>query len=207
MIAFFDRVLGRVTMYGLVIICLAVLGVVALVLSFVPQQLAFSPLALLASAAVLLIASYLANGFAGLIFRTRPQLSSTVITALLLLFIFTPTIDLLGLVGLALAAFVAVATKYLIAWRGRHILNPAAAAAFIVGMPGLPFGFATWWVGTPVLLPFVAVGALLVLFRTRHLPMGVVYIVVAAAISSGLALGGGSPAGDAIGFPFLLLPT
>ncbi|MFW8745349.1 hypothetical protein, partial [Mesorhizobium japonicum] len=146
-VAWLDRLLGRVTMYVLVVGWLAVLAVAALVLTFVPGALSFSPLALLASASVLLVVSYLANGIAGIVFRTRPQLSSTIITALLLLFIFTPSIDVLPLAGLALAAFVAVLTKYLLAWRGRHIFNPAAAAAFIVGFPGLPFGFATWWVG------------------------------------------------------------
>jgi glycine betaine catabolism B len=178
MIARIDRLLGRVTMYVLVVIWLGVIGVAALVLTFIPNgPLAFSPLALLATASVLLVVSYLANGVAGLLLRTRPQLSSTVITALLLLFILKPSIDLLPLLGAALAALLAVVTKYLIAWRGRHALNPAAAAVFVVGfIPGI--AFAQWWVGIPQLLPFVAVGALLVLFRTRRLLMGVVFVAV-----------------------------
>jgi ferredoxin-NADP reductase len=175
-IAWLDLLLGRVTMYVLMIICCVALAVVSLLFTLI-GLLPFSPLALLTNAAVLLIFSYLANGVGGLLFRTRPQLSSTAITALLLLFIFPPQLDLPSLGGVALAATVAALSKYLLAWRGRHIFNPAAIGAFIVGLTGLTFSF--WWIGTPVMLPFVAVAGFLVLFRTRRLPMAIVFIVVA----------------------------
>ena len=85
----------------------------------------------------------------------------------MLLFVFQPTLDLAGLGGLALAATVAAASKYLLALRGRHIFNPAAVGAFVVGAPGLAFAVV---VGRhAALLPFVTVGALLVLFRTRRI--------------------------------------
>jgi ferredoxin-NADP reductase len=207
MIAWLDRQLGRVTMYALVIIWLGVLGVAALVLGFVPGALSFSPLALLASATVLLVVSYLANGLAGLLLRTRPQLSSTIITALLLLFIFTPSIEPLPLAGLTLAAFVAVVTKYLLAWRGRHVFNPAAAAAFIIGMPGLPFGVATWWVGTTPLVPIAAVGALLILFRTRRLGLGLGYVVTVLVVWQVRGLLAATGPIDSLTLPLLSLPT
>jgi ferredoxin-NADP reductase len=207
MTAWLDRLLGRVTMYGLLIIWLGVLGVAALVLTLIPGTVSFSPLALLASATVLLVVSYLANGLAGLIFRTRPQLSSTVITALLLLFIFTPSIDPLPLAGLALAALVAVVTKYLLAWRGRHIFNPAAAAAFIVGMPGLPFGFATWWVGTTPLVVVAAIGAFTMLFRTRRLWLGVSYVATVVVVWQVRGLLTATPPLDVLNLALLTLPT
>jgi glycine betaine catabolism B len=207
MIAWLDRQLGRVTMYGLVIVWLGVIAVAGLVLTFVPNgPLPFSPLALLATASVVLVVSYLANGLGGLLLRTRPQLSSTIITALLLLLILRPSIDVLPLLGAALAALLAVVTKYLLAWRGRHIFNPAAAGVFIVGfVPAL--GLAQWWVGTPVLLPFVAVGALLVLFRTRRLLMGVVFVaVVVVGLQVRGLLDGGAPL-DMLSLALLSLPT
>jgi ferredoxin-NADP reductase len=199
----FDRLLGRVTMYGLVIICLIAIAVAALILMVV-RQLAFSPLAFLATASVLLVFSYLANGFAGLIFGTRPQLSSTAITALLLLFIFPPRLDVLSLAGAALGAVVAVAGKYLLAVRGRHIFNPAALGAFVVGLTGLTFSF--WWVGTPFLLPFVAVGGFLVLWRTRRLPLALVFLVVAAANITVRYSAGGLGVGDALQLAVLSSP-
>jgi ferredoxin-NADP reductase len=183
-----DRLLGRVTMYGLVIICLVVLAAVSLVLMTF-GQLAYSPLALLTSASVLLLVSFVSNNLIGVILRTRPQLSSTVITALLLLFILPPSTTAAGLGVLALAAFLAVLSKYLLAFRKRHIFNPAAMGAFLVGLTGL--GFSAWWVATPPLLPFVAVAGFLVLWRTRRIPLALVFIVVATLnIAARTALGG-----------------
>lgn len=179
MIARLDRLLGRITMYVLVIGVLTIIAVVALVLAFL-DVLSIDPLALLASAAVLVAVTAGANYLLAWMFRTRHHSSSGMITALLLLFVLQPTLDLVGLLGLAIAAVVAAASKYVIAWRGRHLANPAAAGALVVGVTGL--AFPSWWVGTGPLLPIVAVGALLILWRTRHLGMGLLYVLVSAAV-------------------------
>ena len=57
----------------------------------------------------------------------------------------------------------ALASKYALAWRGRHIFNPAAAGAFLAGLTGL--NIATWWAATPAMLWLVLPGVLLVLYR------------------------------------------
>ncbi|WP_168200374.1 ferredoxin--NADP reductase [Protaetiibacter larvae] len=181
MIARLDRLLGRVSMYLLVVGVLGTLSVVALVLALT-GVLFLDPLAILVSAVVLSAASLLANQALGLLFRVRPSTASGVITAQLLLFVLEPTLDPAGLVGLALAAAVAAASKYLIAWRGRHLVNPAAAGALVAGLAGL--AFSSWWIGTLPMLPFVAVGALLILWRTRRLGMGLGYLVVGTVIST-----------------------
>lgn len=183
MTAWLDALLGRVTMYRLVLLSLVVLVAAALVFSMlgVVQPGTAGTIGMLMSVAVLLATSYVVNRLLALIFRIRPHSESTLITAGLLFFILTPRNDLVGLGALALAATIAVASKYLLAFRGRHIFNPAAAGAFAIGLTGLSFG--QWWVGTVWLLPFVAVCAFLILFRTRRLPMGGVYLAV------GLALG------------------
>ena len=147
MTAVLDRVLGRVTMYALVILYVTLIAVDAFVLSLFdrlsawPEALTLNvmPFELLVSATVLFTFSYLANGIFGVIFRTHPQLASTAITALILLFVFKPTLGLSGLAGLALAATAAVASKYLFAGRRRHIFNPAAVGAFVMGLGGLAF--------------------------------------------------------------------
>ena len=180
MITWLDRILGRLTMYGLVIACLAGLALVAAVLSLL-GWFPFGPLELVASAAVLLAVCLGTGRLAGAILRMRPQTSSAIITALLLLFIFQPTLDPAGLGWLALAALVATASKYLVAARGRHVLNPAAAGAFVVGLlPALSGTFVVWWPGTAVMLPFTALGALLVLLRTRRLWLGGAFIAAAS---------------------------
>ena len=182
MTAWLDRILGRVTMYMLVIIALALIGVAAIAGSLI-GQVSYPVPDILASAAVLVVVSIASNWLIGRIFRIAPQTTSSIITGLLLLFIFAPTLEPAGLGTLAIAAVVASATKYLLAIRGRHIFNPAAAAAFIVGLvpPLLGSTFVTWWVGTSFLLPFATIGALAILFRTRKLWLGLTFVVVATA--------------------------
>ena len=208
MTAWLDRVLGRVTMYLLVIIGLAFVGVAALVGSLI-GQLSYSVPAILASAAVLIVAVIASNWIMGRIFRLQPQTASSFITALLLLFIFAPTLEPAGLGTLAIAGVIASVTKYVLAVRGRHIFNPAAAAAFIVGVipPLLGATFVTWWIGTAFLLPFVAIAALAILFRTRKLTLGITFVVVAAAMWGVTFTGTGQPFLSGVSFALLQYPA
>jgi ferredoxin-NADP reductase len=180
MTAWLDRLLGRVTMYMLVIIALAALGVIAIIGSLI-GQISYPVLDILLSAVVLLVVTNASNWLIGRLVRVTPQTSSSFITALLLLFIFAPTSDPAGLGTLAIAGVIASATKYLLAWRGRHIFNPAAAAAFIVGLirPLLDHTFVTWWIGTSFMVPFTLIAAFAILFRTRKLWLGLTFLVVA----------------------------
>jgi len=188
MIAAVDRVLGRITMYVLVLGILVALALLALVLALT-GVVAVDPLSLVVSALALLATSWIANQVLALVFRTRPLVESGLITALLLLFVLQPTLDPAGLVGLVVAAAVAAASKYLIAWRGRHLVNPAAFGAVVAGASGL--AFSSWWVGTASLLPAVALGGVVILWRTRRLGMGVLYLVVGTAVTTGVVLAAG----------------
>ena len=161
-----DKVTGAVTMYKLVIIVLAVIGVIALALSVFGVG-TYTPLALLASAAVSIVATMVTSVALAKLMRVTPHLDSALITALLVFFIMMPTIDPMGLLGVALAGILANISKYLIAVRGRHVLNPAAVGVFVVtliaftGFTG--FGFAVWWLGSSTYLVPVAIGALALL--------------------------------------------
>jgi ferredoxin-NADP reductase len=203
MIARLDALLGRITMYLLMVGILGVLTVLALVLAVV-GAIAIDPLAILVSALVLTAASWIANQVLGLLFRARPLAESGIITAQLLLFVLEPTLDPAGLVGLVVAAAVAAASKYLIAWRGRHLVNPAAFGALVAGVSGL--AFSSWWVGTAPMLPAVAVGALLILWRTRHLGMGVLFLAVGAAVQIAVVLAAGGDLAAALSLTFLSGP-
>lgn len=171
-----DALLGKLQMYRLVSLVLAAIALVAIVESLV-GVLGFPPLALLATLATVLVSCVVANRVMALLFRVRPHTESSIITALLLFFLFFPTTDGTDLLSVALVSAIAVASKYVLAWRRRHIFNPAAVGALIIGFTGL--NASVWWVGTPVLLPVVAIGALLVLYRTRQLPMGLTFIGIA----------------------------
>ncbi|MET0806182.1 MAG: oxidoreductase [Lacisediminihabitans sp.] len=179
---FLDRLTGRVTMYRLMLYVLSGIFVIALVLSLIPGGLAYQPLQLIASLAVLLVATYISNRLFALIFRVKPHAESSNITAFLLLFLFFPTVEPQGLGILALIAVIASASKYLLAIRGRHIFNPVAIAAVIIALTQL--SGATWWVATPYLLAPVAIGGLLVVYRTRRFALVGLFLLIAFVLST-----------------------
>lgn len=187
-----DRALGRVTTYRLVLLLLAALAVVALIMS-ITDTLFYEPTEMLASAAVLLGVSYGVNRLIAPLFRVRPHGESALITGLLLFFIFWPSSETGELLHLAAAALAATLSKYVIAWRGRHLLNPAAAGALLVGV--LELTTSGWWVGGKELLPYVVVAGLLVLYRTRRLTLAAVFIVVAVGVR---VLDSSQSTGDAV---------
>jgi len=185
-----DRQLGKVTMYRLVTIVLVLLVAVYSAFTATGVIEGLSTGDNLLCLAVLLVASYVANRLLGLAWRITPHAESSIITALLLFFLFVPilAIDTGNLVWLALAAVFANASKYVLAWRGRHIFNPAAAGAFLVVVGQEIVGRderinAIWQTAaTERLFPFVVVGALLVLWRTRRLDVALVLVVVAGVL-------------------------
>jgi ferredoxin-NADP reductase len=186
---FLDRLTGRFTMYRLMIIVLGAIAAITVILSLIPNGIAYSTGQLLATLVVCLVATYLSNRLVALVFRVKPHGESSIITALLIFFLFFPTTDPNRLLVLALICAIASASKYVLAIRGRHIFNPAAIAALIIAFAQL--SAAVWWVGTPVLLIPVAVGAFLVVYRVRRFALVVTFLAVALAISIvRLSLGG-----------------
>jgi ferredoxin-NADP reductase/Na+-transporting NADH:ubiquinone oxidoreductase subunit NqrB len=185
-----DRQLGKVTMYRLVTIVLSLLVVVYAIFTATGVIEGLSTGDNLLSLAVLLVASYVSSRLLGLAFRVRPHAESAIITALLLFFLFVPIVpvETADLVWLAIAAVLAQASKYVLAWRGRHVFNPAAAGAFLVLLAQEIVGRddrinAIWQTAaTEKLFPFVVIGALLVLWRTRRLDIGLVFVVVATVL-------------------------
>ena len=185
-----DRQLGKVTMYRLVTIVLSLLVAIYTIFTATGVIEGLSTGDNLLSLAVLLVASYASSRLLGLAFRVRPHAESAVITALLLFFLFVPIVpvETSDLVWLAIAAVLAQASKYVLAWRGRHIFNPAAAGAFLVVVAQELFGRddrinAIWQTAaTEKLFPFVVVGALVVLWRTRRLDVGLLFVAIATVL-------------------------
>lgn len=168
--------LGAVSMYRLVLYCLAALAVIAFVLSFF-GVLVPSPWELLVTVAVLVVACVGVDWVAHRILRRPPHLESSLATAGILVFVLRPEIEPIALGGPALAALLATLSKYVVAWRGRHILNPAAFGAGIVTLT--PLASSAWWVGTPLLAIPVAVLGMLVLWRTEKVRVVLVFVLVA----------------------------
>ncbi|XAS63060.1 oxidoreductase [Micrococcaceae bacterium Sec5.8] len=195
-----DTALGRLTMYRLVLWVLAVLAGYSLLLE-VLGWLTFGLPEMIAHLALCLGLTYASNRVLAAMFSVAPHSESALITGLLLFFLFWPTqfsagLQYLDLAGVALACVLASATKYALAWRGRHIFNPAAAGAFITGLTGL--NIATWWAATPAMLWLVLPGVLLVLYRVRKLLMASVFMLVAVSIIAAELLRTGMGPGEAL---------
>lgn len=166
--------------------------------------IAYTPTALILSLAVPLTTSFVSNRAIGGIFGIVPHSESSLITGYLIFFIFPPSTGLLPLLGLALAAVFASGSKYLLAVRGRHIFNPAAAGAFVLTLCGVYY--SGWWIGNPVMLAFTLITAVLILHRTRRLPMGATFVLVSGGIMVIRSLVAGIPLGTALLWPLTSSP-
>ena len=156
---FLDDFLNGITMYRLVFYYLISLVLAAAALSFL-GLLPFSPLSILISAAFLVVICVTTNKILAYIFKAPANIESSYITALILCLIITPASKPNDFVFLLAAGVIAMAGKYILFWKKKHIFNPAAAAvtvtAFTIG------GYASWWVGTTYMLPFLLLGVLIV---------------------------------------------
>ncbi|THG28561.1 FAD-dependent oxidoreductase [Naasia lichenicola] len=204
MIATIDRTLSRVPMYRLMSIALGVI-LVAAIISSLAGALFYSPLSLILSAVVAVLSTALTSRLFALIFRSRVHGESSIITGLIIFFLMLPSVEVGGLLVIALVGFFAGASKYVLAWRGRHLFNPAAIGAFIVSLTGL--GAAGWWVATLPLLPFVVLGGAAILWRTRTLIVPLVFIgtTYLLVITPLLSFGADAFATAIVSYPILFL--
>ncbi|MDH2444234.1 FAD-dependent oxidoreductase [Amnibacterium sp. CER49] len=202
-----DAVLGRVTMYRLVLLVLLAIAVAAEIAAVV-GAIAFDPLALPVTALLAVGVVVAVTRLLALVVRIRPHTESSLITGLLVFLLFLPVLDAPDLVALVAAAAFAAASKVLLAWRGRHVFNPVAIGAVLVTV--LHLGGATWWVATPALLPLILVGGALVVLRTRTPEVALPVAAIPVAGTTALLAGLGTPllpaAGSAIAsYPYLFL--
>lgn len=172
----FDEQLGRITMYRLVVYGLIALALMGLFL-MATGNVAFSPLAYLATLGMFVAVSYGANKLFGWLFGVTALGESALITGLILSFLFSPAEGPGDFAALALVAVIAMASKFVLAPRGRHMFNPAAIAMVIASISGL--AFAGWWVATPAMLPLTVIVGVLILYRTKKLRMVGVFLVAA----------------------------
>ena len=192
-----------VTTYRLVLLCLGSLAVAAVGLSAV-GLLSYPLLAMLATLSAALLGSYLSNRVMSSLFGVTPHSESSLITGLLIFFIFPPSLHALPLLGVALAGMLASGSKYILAVRGRHLFNPAAAGAFLLGLTG--FYFSGWWVGTPAMLPFTLLAAAAVLYRVRRVRMGLLFVALAGSVMVVRSLAAGIDLPTALVWPLTSSP-
>ncbi len=165
---FIDAILNRVTMYRLVVYGLGLLSVWGILLASF-GHFSMSPGSMIESLALLTSAAFLTEwGFAK-IWRTPFNSESWLITALIIFLIFPAPRKATDVIVTILVAIIANASKYLIAWNGKHIFNPAAFAVAVSGLIGLEA--STWWVGNSAMWPVVLIVGLLIVRKIRRFPL------------------------------------
>jgi ferredoxin-NADP reductase len=173
-----DKLLNKVTMYRLVVYELVLLLVAAVVLGIF-RILPYAPLNIVFSAAFIFCVSWIINKIFAWAFDVPTNPESTWITALILALIITPASGIFDMHFLPLAFWAsgcAIASKYILAIHGKHIFNPAALGVAITGFVlGLS---ATWWVGTPSMIPFVLIGGLFIVRKIHRFDLWWVFIAV-----------------------------
>lgn len=165
MIILINQQLNRLTMYRLALYYLIGLEIVAVILSTF-GLLPFHPFSLIISAGILVIASQLANSAMAKVFGATTNKESYAITALILSLILQPATDFNGLITLMIVGILAMASKYLLAINKKHIFNPAAIAVVLSGL--FLNQYASWWVGTTLMVPFVVIGGLLLVHKINR---------------------------------------
>jgi Na+-transporting NADH:ubiquinone oxidoreductase subunit NqrB len=163
-----DAFLDRFAMYRFVLYVLIALAVIAIAFGFL-QVISFRGIMMLFTLIALILACYVSNYVFSTMLRIPANLESSLITALILFFVLSPITGITGLPVIILTGIIAIASKYLLAIKKRHIFNPAAVALVIIGILGS--GEAIWWVATPSLMPFVFILGFAVVWKIRRFPM------------------------------------
>jgi glycine betaine catabolism B len=188
-----DAWLDRITMYRLLLYYLIGLLAVAAGLSLA-GVLRYSALDIVLCSLFLVAVCLASNKVFAWAFEAPTNVESVYITALILALIIRPTHEPGGMVFLAAAGGLAVASKYMLAINRRHVFNPAAIAVVLTAAGA--GNSASWWVGTAAMLPAVLVGGVLLVRRIRRTAMVTVFVAAAVTTTAGLAAVGG---GDVLG--------
>jgi glycine betaine catabolism B len=159
-----NEFLNKVTMYQLMHNVLRGLIAAAVILSFF-GVLSFTWWHILIDMALFSVFCFASNYFFSYIFKTKPNPESQYITAEILTLIFGPLNPFTGWLVMFIVSFIAMGSKYLLAYKKRHIFNPAAfgvlATALLLGQG------ASWWIGSSYMLPFVLVAVFLILQKIK----------------------------------------
>ncbi len=185
-----DAFLNAITMYRLTLRGLAALAVVGILFGFL-GVLPYSGIALAASLVLFIASCAVTNAAFARAFRVPANIESSYITAFILFFIFAPPTSVREAGTIVLAAALAMASKYVLTARNRHVFNPAAFAAVVLGIAG--GWMAVWWVGSAAMLPFVVVlGAAIVRKVRREAMVGTFFLAAAVTLTLSSFLAGRS---------------
>jgi ferredoxin-NADP reductase/Na+-translocating ferredoxin:NAD+ oxidoreductase RnfD subunit len=171
-------------MYRLLVYGLSLLAGIGLFFSYL-DILSISTSGLLVSFGILMTVGFLAGKLFAKLHGVTPNAESSLITTLILFCILPPATTTERALGIGVAAIIAIASKYVLAIGHKHIFNPAAIAAVIVGQLGLVH--PSWWIGSSIMLPFTLLVGLLVVRKIRRFHL--VFSFMAASLLVMLLIG------------------
>jgi ferredoxin-NADP reductase/Na+-translocating ferredoxin:NAD+ oxidoreductase RnfD subunit len=184
MLNFIDKFLNKITMYKLVLYYLEAIIIVAFILSFF-GLVPYNPLAILFSSLFILIICWLVNSIFAWAFKVPANVESVYITALILACLISPIAnvhDSKFFIFAVLASVLAMASKYILVIKKKHVFNPAAIALVITS---LVFGLsARWWVGTISLVPIVLIGGILLTRKLIRADLVWSFIITALVVTA-----------------------
>jgi ferredoxin-NADP reductase/Na+-translocating ferredoxin:NAD+ oxidoreductase RnfD subunit len=184
-----DSFLNRTTMYRLLLYYLVALVGIAALLGFL-GKLPFSGTAVIVSALFITAVSYITNEIFAWAFTVVPNIESVFLTALILALIITPLKSPTDLPFLFWAAVWGQASKYIFAFKKRHLFNPAALAVLLTSL--FIGQSADWWVGTSSMIIPTAIGGFLIVRKIRRWDEVVSFLVLAVATIIGIGIIQGS---------------
>lgn len=126
------------------------------------------------TSSILVSVSWITNKAFAKILKAYANPESTLITALILALIVGPLNPLSNIAFLIAASVFAIASKYILAIRKRHIFNPAAIGVLLTAL--LIRQGASWWVGSAEMLLFIAVGGFLILAKIKRFTLALVFL-------------------------------
>ena len=164
----------RLVLYVLILMIIA--GLLFSILGILP----YDPILFLITITFVVAISLILDGLFAWAFDAPTNVESVYITALILVLIITPIKDI-GDISYLLFLFWAsvwgVASKYIFAINKKHIFNPAALAVVITAFSINQY--ASWWIGTLIMSPFVILGGFLVVRKIKRFDMVASFILLA----------------------------
>lgn len=174
-----DRFLNSITMYRLVLYGLGFLVLVSFIFSTI-DLIHYNPLSLALSLVISVLVCYGTNFIFAKTLGAPVNPESSVITALILFFIISPTSTIYDIQITAAAAILAMLSKYLLAFRGKHLFNPAAISAVILGILGV--GSVWWWVASKPMFAFVLILSLMIVRKINRFHLFGSFLLVSIGI-------------------------
>lgn len=178
-----DALLNGVTMYRATLYALIAVWLCALAAA-TAGLLPFGPVEMIAAAAFILATCVVTNVVFARAFRVPANTESVYITAVILALIVSPPDALNYAAFLPLgvwASVLAMASKFVLAIRRKHLFNPAAVAVLLTALA--LDETASWWVGTAWLAAPTLLAGLFVARKLRRFDSVLVFLGVTTVLS------------------------